>query len=269
MELPDTQEIKKTFIQWSTEYLISIWLANERDEYREEAYAALREILLKRGARLTRPGEPVSYQGKEFKPIRRAAVAAPRRDFENPPLPSDDKLVPVAVCYNLFEADLLKSRLEAEGISVSLLGDNLIHMNWLYSRAIGGIRIQVQERDAGRAKEIIRLLDDSQLEISFGKGAVNCPNCGSADIRLKKRAWKIAFVAFFFFCIPLPFRKNIAVCNSCGYRWKSLKNIIEPPRKNSVRDSEEWICSECGADVVADTLVCQKCGADVSDIEED
>ncbi len=269
MEPPGIPDIKETFDKSNTEYLISIWLSNNRDEYRDEAFQALKELLLKRGVLLSHPGKPVRYNGKQFNPPEINHPPPPQEDLEFKPIPIDETLVTIDSCSNLTEAYLLESRLEAEGISVFLLGEHHIHLNWLISRAIGGIRVQVKGSDAARAREIVRLVRESQLEIKAENETVNCPNCGSSDIRLKRKTWKIAFLMFFLFQIPLPFRKNIAICNSCGHKWKSLEKIKEPPRKKTTKDKEEWVCSECGADVAVDATVCLKCGADVSDVEED
>jgi len=270
MEPPGIQEIKGTFAKWNTEYLISIWLSNNRDEYRDEAFQALKEILLKRGALLSRPGETVRYRGKQYNPPpKEPPLPLPQQDFKPEPIPSDEALITIDTCYDLTEADLLESRLEAEGISVFLLGKYHINLYWLISRAIGGIKVQVKKSDAEKAREIVSLLRESQLEIKTEKATFHCPKCGSSDIRLKRKAWKIAFLSLFLFAIPLPFRKNIAICNSCGYKWKTWEKIKEKPRKKSSKNKEEWICSECGADVAADATVCPKCGADVSEIEED
>jgi DNA-directed RNA polymerase subunit RPC12/RpoP len=67
----------------------------------------------------------------------------------------------------------------------------------------------------------------------------------------------------------LPFRKNIAVCNSCGHKWHSLQKIRSISKSKTSGDDEEWVCAECGAVVTEDATVCSKCGADVSDVEED
>ncbi len=185
------------------------------------------------------------------------------------PIDNGETLVTVDTAYNSIEADLMKSRLEAEGISVFLLGEYHVQLLWLHSNAIGGIKVQVKESDADRARSLIRLLKESQLEIEPEKEKVQCPNCGSSDIRLKRKSWRIAFLTFFLCQIPLPFRRNIALCNSCGHKWKSFQKIRAISKPKTSGNDEEWVCSECDAVVTADATVCPKCGADVSDIEED
>lgn len=40
-------------------------------------------------------------------------------------------------------------------------------------------------------------------------------------------------------------------------------------QNNNQANEEEYICSECGAEISIDDKICPKCGADVSDIVED
>ena len=65
------------------------------------------------------------------------------------------KLVTVAkYCYP-YEADLAKARLEAEGIPAFAADEHIVRLDWFYSNAVGGIRVQVAEHDAELAKEIL------------------------------------------------------------------------------------------------------------------
>jgi hypothetical protein len=203
MDLPSTHEIKEVFDKWCTEYLISIWLSMDRDEYRNEAFQALKEILLQRGVILSSPGKTVRYSGQLFNPPKIDCLSGHRRNTNSTPIDNSETLVTVDTFYNSIEADLMKSRLEAEGINVFLLGEYHVQLLWLHSNAIGGIKVQVKERDAERARSLIRLLKESQLEIECKEEKIHCPNCGSADIRQKRKAWKLAFLTFFLCQIPL------------------------------------------------------------------
>jgi hypothetical protein len=53
------------------------------------------------------------------------------------------------------EAHIALGRLEAEGIEAWLADENLVQTDWLYSIAVGGIKLQVRSEDAGRASEIL------------------------------------------------------------------------------------------------------------------
>ena len=52
----------------STEELISIWVANDRKERRDEAFDVIKNILISRNVAVTTPGHPVTYQQRKFAP---------------------------------------------------------------------------------------------------------------------------------------------------------------------------------------------------------
>jgi hypothetical protein len=63
----------------------------------------------------------------------------------------------VARHNTLIEAQAQKSLLEGSGIPAFLPDENTVQMNWMYTNAIGGVRVQVNENDYERAMELIHL----------------------------------------------------------------------------------------------------------------
>jgi hypothetical protein len=53
------------------------------------------------------------------------------------------------------DAHLLRLRLGAGGIDAYVQDENMVQMNWLYSNAIGGVRVQIDETDLEAAREIV------------------------------------------------------------------------------------------------------------------
>ena len=53
------------------------------------------------------------------------------------------------------EAHIAMGRLAAEGIESWLADEHLVQTDWLYSIAVGGIKLQVAEEDAERAVVIL------------------------------------------------------------------------------------------------------------------
>lgn len=53
------------------------------------------------------------------------------------------------------EAHIALGRLEAEGINAWLADEHLVQTDWLYSIAVGGIKLQVNSEDAARASAIL------------------------------------------------------------------------------------------------------------------
>ncbi|MCL6614978.1 MAG: DUF2007 domain-containing protein [Firmicutes bacterium] len=54
-----------------------------------------------------------------------------------------------------FEANMAKSRLEADGITCFLFDEEIVTANWLYSTAVGGVKLFVKAGDLERAREIL------------------------------------------------------------------------------------------------------------------
>ena len=66
-----------------------------------------------------------------------------------------EPLVTVATFHGLWEAELAKARLGAEGIGSTIPNENLIRLHWGMLPAVGGVRLQVREEDAEAATEIL------------------------------------------------------------------------------------------------------------------
>jgi hypothetical protein len=63
-----------------------------------------------------------------------------------------DKLETIATFWNPGEANLARGHLEAEGISTLLANEEHVAATWLIANALGGIKLQVAQRDADRAR---------------------------------------------------------------------------------------------------------------------
>lgn len=104
------------------------------------------------------------------------------------------------------EAYLAKSRLEASGIHASVRDDLTVSANWLYSDAIGGVKVEVEDEDFDRAREVLKLP-------KVDAGLLRCPHCGSDEVKLRELS---PFAAI---CIGigfvLPFRSRRADCLRC------------------------------------------------------
>ncbi|RDD82713.1 hypothetical protein DVJ77_05545 [Dyella tabacisoli] len=64
------------------------------------------------------------------------------------------------ICLTRFstptEAHILCARLAAEGIATVAGDANLLQANWLWTQAIGGVRVLIHEVDLVRAREILQ-----------------------------------------------------------------------------------------------------------------
>jgi DNA-directed RNA polymerase subunit RPC12/RpoP len=80
------------------------------------------------------------------------------------------------------EAEIMKGRLESDGIQVFLKDNITIDTDPLVSNAIGGIKLKVLAKDEEKAKEILRSINAYALN-DDGE-PIACPNCGKNHIEL-------------------------------------------------------------------------------------
>ncbi len=104
------------------------------------------------------------------------------------------------------EAQIIKGRLEAEGIEVFLSDDLTIDTDPLVSNAIGGVKLKVYSREAMKAQHILESIkkysyDDEGLPI-------NCPHCKSEKVELFSTIKDVKSFFWFIFGVlfsSLPF----------------------------------------------------------------
>jgi len=104
-------------------------LAQQYDSLTESAQSALRAEFAKRGLAPPIISEPAEFDARNLVTLRRY------RDLP--------------------EAMVARSLLMADGIEAWIQDENLIRIDWGYSNAIGGIRLQVDARDEATVEAIL------------------------------------------------------------------------------------------------------------------
>jgi len=96
-----------------------------------------------------------------------------------------NQLITVATFSQPMEAHVLKGRLEAEGITAYLLDENIVSINILYSNAVGGVKVQVDEADVEAALKIVGELPPLELvpppDAEPDSQEPACAKCGSRE----------------------------------------------------------------------------------------
>jgi len=64
-------------------------------------------------------------------------------------------LVVVGAFTSAHEAHLARSVLQAAGLDATIAGEHLVSMYWLYSNAIGGVKVLVPEAQVEAAREVL------------------------------------------------------------------------------------------------------------------
>ena len=115
------------------------------------------------------------------------------------------------------EAQIIKGRLEADGIQV-FLSDNLtIDTDPLVSNAIGGVKLKVLSSQALEAQHILESI--RKYSIDDDGNTIHCPNCKSEKIELFSTIKDAKSLFWFLFGVlfsSLPFyTKHKYKCEDC------------------------------------------------------
>ncbi len=104
-------------------------------------------------------------------------------------------------------AYLAAARLESVGIGVEIRDEAITTLTWLYSPALGGVKIAVAEADVADAEAILR-------EPASEEGILVCPHCGSREVAV--RTLSAAGGVLLVLNVPLPLAFQTADCRACG-----------------------------------------------------
>jgi hypothetical protein len=132
-----------------------------------------------------------------------------------------DRLITVKSYSTPYEACLARAVLELFDIDATLADVNIISLNWLWSNALGGVKVRVLESEVEDALDILAAepsddFSDWQDEL----GAVTCPSCGSHNGHyfLDKRGTFLTWLVLGLPIIPVISKQ---ACEDCGRRWRA------------------------------------------------
>ncbi|WP_343581774.1 DUF2007 domain-containing protein [Acinetobacter sp.] len=125
----------------------------------------------------------------------------------------------VAETYSFpYEAQIAKTQLEAAGIPARIENEHTINMDWLYSNALGGVRLLVPDRYLEQAQALLAQDFSQELELEFGLSE-RCPQCGSTDIKPYTEGKRPAYLVFLLLGFPLFSYKHGTKCQKCQHFW--------------------------------------------------
>jgi hypothetical protein len=121
------------------------------------------------------------------------------------------------------EAALARSVLESAGIACFLRDENTVRIDWLWSNLMGGIRLQVADRDVEAAEAILSqpipetIVMDGQDDFQ----QPSCPRCHSLDISFETLDAKVGATSILLlgFPLPSPVTNDYWHCHACGCNW--------------------------------------------------
>jgi len=116
---------------------------------------------------------------------------------------------------------LAQSALESAGIESFLRDETTIRMDWLWSNALGGVKLCVKDEDAKAATQVLGQEIPERFTVE-GVGDFEqpqCPQCQSLDISYQDLDKSVAHSSVLGLGIPIPLSCRRWTCQFCGYVW--------------------------------------------------
>lgn len=139
---------------------------------------------------------------------------------------TNETFTTVAVFQYSSEAQIIKGRLESDGIEVFLADNLTIDTDPLVSNAIGGVKLKVLSYQATEARKILNSI--KQYSIDDEGNSIQCPNCKSTHIELFstiKDLKSLFWFLFGFLFSSLPFyTKHKYRCEMCDTEFDLKMN---------------------------------------------
>ncbi len=157
-------------------------------------------------------------------------------------------LVTAGRFHVLQEAENARAVLQAEGIDSVLTNESLLRSDWVNPESAGGIRVEVRDSDAERAREVLQTVADGfdlgeiatlDAELEPAVPVAACVECGSIDfhpipkLRIfllvavilggmaiigERNFWPLLALILLGFAIIFLFVENWR-CRDCGAQW--------------------------------------------------
>lgn len=141
----------------------------------------------------------------------------------------DDKIVVYETFTDPINANIVKGLLESYGIECFLADENIVTLNLMYSQAVGGVKLNVFEKDIHQINAILQSQnsqDEPALATKKEDEKVICPKCHSANvgyggsINKKFSCWHL-FIPVLLMIYPITMRKAYH-CFDCNHEFKKV-----------------------------------------------
>ena len=119
-----------------------------------------------------------------------------------------------------YEAHLACSALQAAGIDAGLADEHLVSANWMYSNAVGGVKVLVPPELAGAARQVLENTAVSEpTTTADSRPMPSCPRCGAVDLKATTHGQRPSFLTWLLLGFPLVPVLRRTLCLSCGHTF--------------------------------------------------
>ena len=114
---------------------------------------------------------------------------------------------------------MFRTRLEAVGIEAFVQDEHVVQLYWLYSNAIGGVRVQIADEDVESAREFVAA--DVPQPCPEAED-VTCLRCGSRHTAPDEWPRRLAFLSLLIVHFPLLLMPRRWLCSACHHIFRPL-----------------------------------------------
>lgn len=144
----------------------------------------------------------------------------------------DDKIVVYQSYLDPINANIVKGLLDSYGIECFLSDENIVTLNAMYSSVVGGVKLNVFEKDIDRINTLLKaenMNTETDLPGEKEKSGTICPKCKSANVSyggsVKKKfsLWSAVIFSMIskFAFIGYPFYQRKAFhCFDCNHEFQ-------------------------------------------------
>ena len=117
------------------------------------------------------------------------------------------------------EANVVRSFLNSKGIETRSRDEHIVNINWLYSNAVGGVKVMVAAGELDRAKA---LLEEQEGQPNLEVVGMPCPKCSSLKTERSFHLRRgVAGLVMALLSVVLPLSQSEKwSCEECGYQWE-------------------------------------------------
>jgi hypothetical protein len=190
------EDLETSLRSWSTAELLAVLRKGDTDEWRPEVFGVARALLVERG---------IDVDRALTEDAPNPAPTAPASEAE--PVASSD-VQPIATFPTIVDAEPCRSALSAAGFDVSVVDENMIAIDPILWRVLGGLKLAVPAAQAEDAREFLEAVERGDFA-SAPEVAIQCSACGSQRVRYVSRTDRASTLS-----IANP--ESACVCDDCG-----------------------------------------------------
>lgn len=141
---------------------------------------------------------------------------------------NQDKIIVYQTFTDPINAHIIKGVLDANGIECFISDENIIAVNLLYAQAVGGVKLNVFEKEIPRINSLLNSgITNAETEVEENsENCIICPRCHSNNVAyggsVKKKfgLWNM-ILPFLLMVYPFTMRKAYH-CFNCDHEFRKV-----------------------------------------------